>query len=153
MRKKRQKEKQQKKEEVKQKEIQQRQQEKAVQKTIDEIIAALGESDIKPTVQIERIVKRLGIAFAMEKLKEAEAVEADGGLTLANDSKRRRTKGGVFFYLVKQQLRQDERQEDIREIFNRKTGAGDARKAAEAEEAQPDADAPANEAHAEPVSS
>ncbi len=147
MRKKRQKEKQQKKEQVKQKEIQQRQQEKAIRSTITQITEALGESDIKPTVQIERIVNRLGTEFALEKLQEAETVEANGGLMISPDSKRRRTKGGVFFYLVKQKLREEERQDDIREIFNRKTGAAAARKAEE--EAQ--AETETSEAEAETV--
>lgn len=128
MRKKRHQEKQQKKEQVKLSEVQQRQQEKAIRKTISHLIETLGETDMKPLVQIERIVLRLGVDVSLERLQEAERVEAQGGLPRSDDETKRRTKGGVFFFLVKSWLIEQGRDEDRREIFNRPTGAGKARK-------------------------
>lgn len=147
MRKKRQKEKQQKKEEQKQQEIQQRQKERAERETINHIIQTLEETDMKPQVQIERIVTMLGMDVAMERLQAAEQVETEGGLMRFDDTTKRRTKGGVFFFLVKQWLREQERLDDLRTIFNRPTGAGKARKEAEQaqqQDAQDTQDAPAD---------
>jgi hypothetical protein len=65
-----------------------------------DIARKLGESNPQAVVQIERIVHHLGLETAQIALKEALAVEAEGGM-LTDDGKRRRTPGGVFFYLVR----------------------------------------------------
>ncbi|MBC8075109.1 MAG: hypothetical protein H7Y32_03460, partial [Chloroflexales bacterium] len=56
-----------------------------------------------PRRQIQRIVALVGNARALSIAHEALAVEALGGL-LVPDGSRRRTPGGVFFHLVKQQV-------------------------------------------------
>src|SRR5262245_15194998 len=65
-----------------------------------DIARKLGESNPQAVIQIERIVHHLGLETAQTALKEALAVEAEGGM-LTDDQKRRRTPGGVFFYLVR----------------------------------------------------
>ena len=62
-----------------------------------EIAAALGEPNV---ALIQRIVARIGPDAALAFLAEALATEAAGGL-LTSEGTRRRTPGGVFFYLVR----------------------------------------------------
>ncbi len=93
-----------------------KQEERSFKKTIVHVAQTLGETDWKPRTQIERIVEQLGSDFALTKLQETEHLEAEGGLMLP-DGSRRRTKGGVFFYLVRQWLKEQKRQADIKEIF------------------------------------
>lgn len=116
MRKKRQREKQQQKEQEKQIEIAKRKEQKEFRRKVTSLIESLGETDARALLQIERIIERIGLDFALQKLEEAERVEEQGGLMLADNS-RRRTKGGVFFFLVKQKLKEDGRKEDMKEIF------------------------------------
>ena len=54
-----------------------------------------------------RIVQTLGPERTLALLAQAEAVEARGGLTLPDG--RRRTPGGVFFRLAREQATPDER--------------------------------------------
>lgn len=63
----------------------------------------------------ERIVDIIGKEKSIEFYKKTKEIEEDGGLLIMNGS-RRRTPGGVYFYLVKN----DEHipQEQIREIFS-----------------------------------
>lgn len=116
MRKKRQREKQQQEDAKKQAEIKKRQEQKAIRRKIDGLIESLGETDARALLQIHRIIERIGLDFALEKLEQTEQTEAQGGLMLSDDS-RRRTKGGVFFFLVKQELKQEGRKTDMKEIF------------------------------------
>jgi hypothetical protein len=67
------------------------------------IAEKLGETEKTPRVQIEKIVRLWGIENALRALDETQRVEADGGLMLP-DGSRRRTPGGVFFHLVRQQI-------------------------------------------------
>ncbi|XP_008550190.1 phosphorylated adapter RNA export protein [Microplitis demolitor] len=64
---------------------------------------------------IKRIVDIIGKEKSIEFYKKTKEIEEDGGLLIMNGS-RRRTPGGVYFYLVKN----DEHipQEQIREIFS-----------------------------------
>ena len=73
-----------------------------------EIAAQLGETEDEPRGTILRIVQQLGEAVAREYVQETLAVEAQGGLWLG-DGSRRRTPGGVFFYLVRQRAPKPER--------------------------------------------
>src|SRR5690349_17825947 len=73
-----------------------------------EIAAQLGETEDEPRGTILRIVERLGEEAARAYLQEALAVEAQGGLWLG-DGSRRRTPGGVFFYLVRQRADKSDR--------------------------------------------
>ncbi|MDE2636228.1 MAG: hypothetical protein OXI30_07665 [Chloroflexota bacterium] len=64
---------------------------------------ALGETSPKPVAQIGQLIEKCGFAFVEKIMAETEAIEAEGGL-LTHDRKRRRSKGGVFFYLAKGQM-------------------------------------------------
>ncbi len=61
--------------------------------------AVLGETMPPPLRIITRVVQRLGPAQARALLGQALTVEAQGGLTLPDGT--RRTPGGVFFFLVR----------------------------------------------------
>jgi len=61
---------------------------------------ALGETTVKPIEQIGQLIEKCGLDFVEKIMAETEATEAAGGL-LTHDRKRRRSKGGVFFYLAK----------------------------------------------------
>ncbi len=75
-----------------------------------EIAAALNETAETPVQQISQILEHMGADFVQELLAEVEKIEADGGL-LTDDGSRRRTKGGVFFYLAKGKMPADARQQ------------------------------------------
>jgi hypothetical protein len=73
---------------------------------------ALGERYPQPVGHIRRIVEIMGVEFADELLRETQAVETAGGMFLEREN-RRRTIGGVFFYLVRDRLTDEQR----RQIF------------------------------------
>lgn len=83
--------------------------------TVDEIAALLEETEKIPLRQIEAIVCLCGGRFAQALAEEALLVEAQEGLMTA-DGTRRRTKGGIFFYLARFRMSLETR----RIIFNRK---------------------------------
>ncbi|XP_004922448.1 phosphorylated adapter RNA export protein [Bombyx mori] len=58
---------------------------------------------------IHRIVGAIGSQKAMELFKETQKIEADGGMLVMNGT-RRRTPGGVYFFLLK---RDDEISQDV----------------------------------------
>lgn len=116
MRKKRQREKVQQKEQEKQADIQKRQEMKAFRKKVAGLIEDLGETDGRALLQIDRIIERIGLDFALAKLAETDKIESEGGLML-EDNSRRRTRGGVFFFLVKKSLKEGGRKADLKEIF------------------------------------
>ncbi len=66
-----------------------------------QIAKTLGEKEQGPFSSILRIVRTCGPRFALVMLEEALAVEGAGGLWVS-DGSRRRTPGGVFFYLIRQ---------------------------------------------------
>ncbi len=70
--------------------------------TATHISRELGETDSVPRRQIERIVSLLGREKAMGLLAETQQIEAQGGM-LTGDGSRRRTPGGVYFALTRQQ--------------------------------------------------
>jgi phosphorylated adapter RNA export protein len=59
-------------------------------------------------MHLRRIVQTLGPERALQLLEQAVTVEAEGGL-LVVDGSRRRTPGGVFFRLVREQTPPAER--------------------------------------------
>jgi PHAX RNA-binding domain len=73
-----------------------------------QIAATLGETEPVPLMHIRRIVQTLGPERALQLLEQAQTVEAQGGLLLL-DGSRRRTPGGVFFRLVREQTTPAER--------------------------------------------
>ena len=60
----------------------------------------LGETGPEPLQLLHKVVKKLGPEQSLAFLKETQEIEAQGGLLLP-DGSRRRTPGGVFFYLVR----------------------------------------------------
>jgi PHAX RNA-binding domain-containing protein len=73
-----------------------------------QIATALGETEPVPLMHIRRIVQTLGSERALQLLEQARTVEAQGGLPVV-DGSRRRTPGGVFFRLVREQTTPAER--------------------------------------------
>ena len=67
------------------------------------IAEQLGESEPNPRKTVERCVKVLGIETALAFLKRAQEIEEAGGMMLP-DVSRRRTPGGVYFYLVRKEV-------------------------------------------------
>lgn len=76
----------------------------AKQQAILEMIAnALGEKDEVPMRQLRTLIMLCGTNFAEALLKETEEIEAREGI-MTSDGARRRTKGGVFFYLARYRM-------------------------------------------------
>jgi hypothetical protein len=69
-----------------------------------EVADKLGEEDDYPIRQIELLIEHAGKEFVAEKLEETEKIESEGGMKTEKGN-RRRTKGGVFFYLAKGDLK------------------------------------------------
>ncbi|MBN1286214.1 MAG: hypothetical protein JXB47_12520 [Anaerolineae bacterium] len=86
-----------------------------LQQTADEICEQLGETQKVPVRRINAIVLLCGFSFAQALVKETEEVEAAGGL-MTSDGSRRRSKGGVFFYLARGRMSPEVRQI----VYNRK---------------------------------
>ena len=68
--------------------------------TVEKIAEQLDETQDKPLFQIERIVELCGPEFAEFMVENAEIVHSGDGMTV-QDGTRKRTLGGVFFYLVR----------------------------------------------------
>jgi hypothetical protein len=72
------------------------------------IAVQLGETRDAPVGQIYRIVQRLGNAAALACLEETKQIEAQGGMFVA-DGSRRRTPGGVYFRLIMSRISTQDR--------------------------------------------
>lgn len=68
----------------------------------EQIAQELGETEAEPKRTIYKIVKKLGRDEALRFVAQTMEIESAGGLMLPDQS-RRRTTGGVFFFLVKTQ--------------------------------------------------
>jgi PHAX RNA-binding domain len=64
------------------------------------IAAKLGEVEREPLKKLKAVVRILGPEKALALCEKALEVEQQGGM-LTQDGSRRRTPGGVFFYLVR----------------------------------------------------
>ncbi len=64
------------------------------------IARALGETEPEPLQRLQAVVTILGPDQALALCEKALAVEQQGGM-LTQDGTRRRTAGGIFFYLVR----------------------------------------------------
>jgi len=78
------------------------------QGVVRHIAIALGETDEHPISLIKRIVKIMGKERALVILAQTQEIEARGGMFLP-DGSRKRTPGGVFFKLVRDQVTRRER--------------------------------------------
>ncbi|HEX2906844.1 MAG TPA: phosphorylated adapter RNA export RNA-binding domain-containing protein [Phototrophicaceae bacterium] len=67
---------------------------------IGELAAQLGETEDQPIKLLSAVVESCGVDFARQLLQETIEIEAQGGLTIKSGA-RRRTVGGVFFYLAR----------------------------------------------------
>ena len=72
-----------------------------MQQFITTIASWLEETEETPLWYLRKIVRKAGTEQTMALLKEVLEVEQQGGM-LVEDQSRRRTVGGVFFYLAKQ---------------------------------------------------
>jgi RNA recognition motif-containing protein len=70
---------------------------------VKEISEKLGENEKEPIEYIKRIVRLGGISFSRALLEETLQIEADGGMSILS-GERRRTPGGVFFFLARKRL-------------------------------------------------
>ena len=72
------------------------------------IATQLNETDPGALTQIARIVERMGDEFVATAVADTLRLEAEGGM-LTEDKQRRRTPGGVFFYLVRGRVSPEDR--------------------------------------------
>jgi hypothetical protein len=79
----------------------------------DEIAAQLGETEPIPRKALKRAVRILGPAQVQALLDRVLETERTGGLMLP-DGSRRRTPGGVFFYLIRTSVEPKERYKILR---------------------------------------
>jgi hypothetical protein len=71
-----------------------------LQAQVTELAQRLGETERGPLRQIRLLIEGMGFDAVHAKIEETLAIEAQGGMLTA-DGQRRRTPGGVFFYIVK----------------------------------------------------
>jgi hypothetical protein len=75
----------------------------ATEETVSTIANALSETDEIPLTQITGVVQALGEEQSQKLLIETKEIEEKGGMMLP-DGSRRRSPGGVFFFLARQKL-------------------------------------------------
>ncbi|HEV8550361.1 MAG TPA: hypothetical protein VGQ57_15060 [Polyangiaceae bacterium] len=80
----------------------------ATEETVSTIAKALGESDEVPMGQISGVVRVLGEEQSLKLLDETKSIETKGGMMLPDNS-RKRSIGGVFFFLARQKLSQEDK--------------------------------------------
>jgi hypothetical protein len=76
--------------------------------TVSAIAKALSEVEEQPLTQITGVVKVLGDSVSLALLEETQRIEQSGGMLLP-DGSRRRTPGGVFFFLARQKLSHEDK--------------------------------------------
>jgi hypothetical protein len=82
----------------------------SVAEAANQIADQLGETEASVRKKIQQIIQVCGIEQTQAWLEETLSIEASGGL-LVHTGERRRTPGGVFFYLVKGRLPKELRQQ------------------------------------------
>ena len=75
---------------------------------IQQLAAELGETTAQPLAHLRRTLLTMGEDRVRHLVQQAKAVEEQGGMMLP-DGSRRRTLGGVFFKLAKEQASPQER--------------------------------------------
>lgn len=81
-----------------------------IQKEAQKIAEILGETDEQPLGQIAQVIEKCGLELVQKVTEETNKIEEKGGMK-THDGKRRRTKGGVFFFIIKGRMDADVRQE------------------------------------------
>lgn len=104
--------------------------------TATQIAQALGESARLPQAQIRRIIQTCGAEQAQTWLEETLTLAEHGGLATA-DGSRPRTRGGIFFRLVRDALRASGHMDQIDQIFRYRQPRGGQRGAAPAKRKAP----------------
>jgi hypothetical protein len=94
-----------------------------IHQTATTIAERLGETEAVPRHTITRVLKHLGVDRTLALLEEALDIEANGGMILP-DGSRRRTPGGVFFWLIKERLFQAGQKNVVAKIFWKPRGEG-----------------------------
>lgn len=74
-----------------------------IQKSAKTVAKALNERNAHAISKIGKLIELLGMDFVQKNLEETLAIEAKDGMK-TNNGKRRRTPGGVFFYLIRPKL-------------------------------------------------
>jgi hypothetical protein len=75
----------------------------------EDVAKQLDENSPDPIRQISLIIEHLGVDFVKENLEETLKIEAEGGM-MTQEGERRRTPGGVFFYITKGKMEPNVRQ-------------------------------------------
>jgi hypothetical protein len=78
-----------------------------ITQTATAIAAQLGETHAGARATIWRTVRTIGPERAQAFVAQAQEIEANGGM-MVPDGSRKRTLGGIFFYLVRTQITDDE---------------------------------------------
>ncbi len=80
------------------------------EKPLDAAAIAIQLQETEPGVliQISRILERMGSEFVQTVLTDTLRLKAEGGM-LTEDKQRRRTPGGVLFYLVRGRVSPEDR--------------------------------------------
>jgi hypothetical protein len=107
-----------------------------VQRSLAErVITELGEEEESAHRQIEALVYYCGVEMIERTLEETHRVESEGGLTVKSGD-RRRTPGGVFLFLMNQQITPEIRRETIYLYQPKKNNKNKPKKAASAQQRQ-----------------
>ena len=92
-----------------------------IQTMAEAVADLLGETDDQPRATIAALIAGEGVEFVQAMLEETLRIEAEGGMRV-HDNSRRRTPGGVFFYLVKGKMNPDLRQQLFPQDPHRRKG-------------------------------
>ncbi|MEL6405638.1 MAG: phosphorylated adapter RNA export RNA-binding domain-containing protein [Chloroflexota bacterium] len=86
-----------------------------------EVAEQLKEDNQKAIAQISKLIELLGREFVQNYVEKTKEIEAKGGLK-TDDGSRRRTTGGVFFYLIKVAVPDEVRDKIFPRFGMRRTG-------------------------------
>ncbi len=75
-----------------------------IKKTARRIARKLNETNHHAVNQIHRLIEHAGLEFVQEHVAETLRIEAVGGM-MTHDGKRRRTPGGVLFFIIRPKLK------------------------------------------------
>lgn len=88
--------------------IEHEQTQQTIAQLVEEIADALQETEPGPRIRISKIVNLLGRTACLDLLRKTQEVEAAAGMMVTNGT-RRRTIGGVWFYLARSTMTPEQR--------------------------------------------